>query len=97
MSAFASSCWRSSTTPVGLEPFWEWYEQLSKPMRAQATGPVLNKLRAFLLRRNVRAIVGQQRSSIDVTRLLGSFVVARVWQAALARAGRAVGRWSALT
>jgi hypothetical protein len=83
--------------PVGLEPFWEWYEQLSEPMRAQATGPVLNKLRAFLLRRNVRAIVGQQRSSIDVTRLLGSFVVARVWQAALARAGRAVGRWSALT
>jgi hypothetical protein len=98
--------------PVGLEPFWEWYEQLSEPMRAQATGPVLNKLRAFLLRRNVRAIVGQQRSSIDVTRvldqgrlllvrvpkgtlgedtsrLLGSFVVARVWQAALARAGRA--------
>ncbi|MDX6667363.1 MAG: hypothetical protein QOK04_743 [Solirubrobacteraceae bacterium] len=67
-------------------------------MRAQATGPVLNKLRAFLLRRNVRArFVGQQRSSIDVTRLLGSFVVARVWQAALARAGRAVGRWSALT
>jgi hypothetical protein len=97
--------------PVGLEPFWEWYEQLSEPMRAQATGPVLNKLRAFLLRRNVRAIVGQQRSSVDVTRvldqgrlllvrvpkgtlgedtsrLLGSFVVARVWQAALARAGR---------
>ena len=98
--------------PVGLEPFWEWYEQLSEPMRAQATGPVLNKLRAFLLRRNVRAIVGQPRSSVDVTRvldqgrlllvrvpkgtlgedtsrLLGSFVVARVWQAALARAGRA--------
>jgi DNA polymerase III delta prime subunit len=97
--------------PVGLEPFWEWYEQLSEPMRAQATGPVLNKLRAFLLRRNVRAIVGQPRSSVEVTRvlddgrlllvrvpkgtlgedtsrLLGSFVVARVWQAALARAGR---------
>src|SRR5438132_6725427 len=97
--------------PVGLEPFWEWYEQLAEPMRAQATGPVLNKLRAFLLRRNVRAIVGQQRSSIDVTRvldqgrlllvrvpkgtlgedtsrLLGPFVVARVWQAALARASQ---------
>ena len=96
--------------PVGLEPFWEWYERLSaKPMRAQATGPVLNKLRAFLLRRPVRAIVGQPRSSVDVarvldqgrlllvrvpkgtlgedtSRLLGSFVVARVWQAALARA-----------
>src|SRR5204863_7485854 len=97
--------------PVGLEPFWEWYEQLSEQLRAQATGPVLNKLRAFLLRRNVRAIVGQPRSSVDVarvldqgrlllvrvpkgtlgedtSRLLGSFVVARVWQAALARAGQ---------
>jgi hypothetical protein len=97
--------------PVGLEPFWDWYEQLGESARAQATGPVLNKLRAFLLRRSVRAIVGQERSTIDVpacldhgrllllrlpkgtlgedtSRLLGSFVVARVWQAALARANR---------
>lgn len=97
--------------PVGLEPFWEWYDELGEAVRAQATGPVLNKLRAFLLRRPVRAIVGQERSTIDVagtldegglllvrvpkgtlgedtSRLLGSFVVARVWQAALARAGR---------
>jgi hypothetical protein len=98
--------------PVGLEPFWSWYEDLSEATRSQATGPVLNKLRAFLLRRPVRAIVGQPRSTIDVarclddgrlllvrvpkgtlgedtSRLLGSFVVARVWQAALTRAGRA--------
>jgi hypothetical protein len=97
--------------PVGLEPFWEWYDGLGDSVRAQTTGPVLNKLRAFLLRRPVRAIVGQQRSTIDVarcldqgrlllvrvpkgtlgedtSRLLGSFVVARVWQAALARAAR---------
>jgi hypothetical protein len=97
--------------PVGLEPFWEWYDGLGDAVRAQASGPVLNKLRAFLLRRPVRAIVGQQRSTIDVarclnegrlllvrvpkgtlgedtSRLLGSFVVARVWQAALARAAQ---------
>jgi hypothetical protein len=97
--------------PVGLEPFWESYNELGEAVRAQMTGPVLNKLRAFLLRRPVRAIVGQQRSTIDVarildqgrlllvrvpkgtlgedtSRLLGSFVVARVWQAALARAAR---------
>ncbi len=97
--------------PVGLEPFWEWYDGLGEAVRAQTTGPVLNKLRAFLLRRPVRAIVGQQDSTIDVarcldegrlllvrvpkgtlgedtSRLLGSFVVARVWQAALARAAR---------
>ena len=98
--------------PVGLEPFWDSYNQLGEAVRAQMTGPVLNKLRAFLLRRPVRAIVGQERSTIDVarildsgrlllvrvpkgtlgedtSRLLGSFVVARVWQAALARAAQA--------
>ena len=47
--------------PVGLEPFWEWYDSSPRPIRAQATGPVLNKLRAFLLRRPVRAIVGQEQ------------------------------------
>ena len=97
--------------PVGLEPFWEWYDGMGEAIRAQTTGPVLNKLRAFLLRRPVRALVGQQRSTIDVgrcldqgrlllvrvpkgtlgedtSRLLGSFVVARVWQAVLARAAQ---------
>jgi hypothetical protein len=97
--------------PVGLEPFWESYDGLGEAVRAQMTGPVLNKLRAFLLRRPVRAIVGQEHSTInvarcldqgrlllvrvpkgtlgeDTSRLLGSFVVARVWQAALARAGQ---------
>src|SRR5207253_1487588 len=51
--------------PVGLEPFWAWYDNQPDTMRAQATGPVLNKLRAFLLRRSVRAIVGQPHSTID--------------------------------
>jgi hypothetical protein len=97
--------------PVGVGSFWDWYEGLSEATQAQATGPVLNKLRAFLLRKSVRAIIGQPVSSIDIGRcldqgrlllvrlpkgtlgedtssLLGSFVVARTWQAALARAGR---------
>jgi hypothetical protein len=78
-------------------------------VRAQAIGPLLNKLRAFLLRGPVRAIVGQPRTTLDIpralnegrlllarlpkgtlgedtSRLLGSMIVARVWQAALARA-----------
>ncbi len=92
-----------------LGPFWEWYGEMSDPLRAQASGPLLNKLRAFLLRRPVRAIVGQSTTTLDVprainegrlllaklpkgtlgedtSRLLGSFLFARVWQAALARA-----------
>jgi hypothetical protein len=92
-----------------LAPFWEWYGELSDGLRAQVTGPLLNKLRAFLLRGPVRAIVAQPKTTLDIpraidggrlllaklskgtlgedtSRLLGSFVVARVWQAALARA-----------
>lgn len=92
-----------------LKPFWEWYGDLSDPLRGQVTGPLLNKLRAFLLRRPVRAIIGRSETTLDVgrcinegrfllcklakgtlgedtSRLLGSFVFARVWQAALARA-----------
>jgi hypothetical protein len=95
--------------PVGLGPFWEWYQGLSEGVRAQTIGPLLNKLRAFLLRGPVRAIVGQPKTTLDIprainegrlllarlpkgtlgedtSRLLGSMVVARVWQAALARA-----------
>jgi hypothetical protein len=92
-----------------LSGFWAWYEALSEPQQAQVVGPVMNKLRAFLLRGFVRKVVGHARSSFDMAedvldvglllvrvpkgilgdetaRLLGSLVVARVWQAATARA-----------
>lgn len=94
--------------PVGLEPFWGWYESLSPGERAQAIGPVLNKLRAFLLRRRVRNVIGQP-VGLDLDRalgegkivlvalakgllgeeaaaLMGSLVLARVWQAIQRRA-----------
>lgn len=45
--------------PIGLEPFWAWFEAISDAERNQAIAPVLNKLRPFLLRKSVRAIVGQ--------------------------------------
>jgi hypothetical protein len=45
--------------PIALEPFWAWFESISDAERQQAIAPVLNKLRPFLLRKSVRAIVGQ--------------------------------------
>jgi hypothetical protein len=45
--------------PIGLAPFWAWFEAISDAERQQAIAPVMNKLRPFLLRRSVRAIVGQ--------------------------------------
>ena len=97
--------------PIGLEPFWHEYEQMTNGQRLQATGPVLNKLRSVLLRRTVRNIMGQTRSTIDLaacmdqggillvslakgllgedtSRLLGAFLVARLWQTAMKRAAQ---------
>jgi hypothetical protein len=94
--------------PVGLGGFWSWYQQQSPATQGQMVGPIMTRLRAFLLRGFVRDVVGSARSSFDMAdvldggvllarlpkgllgddtaRLLGSFVVARVWQAATARA-----------
>ncbi|MCX4750597.1 type IV secretion system DNA-binding domain-containing protein [Kitasatospora sp. NBC_01287] len=88
--------------------FWTWYEQLSEPARAAATGPLMNKLRAFLLRPFVQHAIASGPSTFDLAdvldggialirlpkgvlgeetaRLLGSFVVAKTWQAASSRA-----------
>ena len=93
---------------VGLGGFWTSYEGMSEANRAQVIGPVMNKLRAFLLRDFVRQVVGRPDSSFDMgqvldggvclvrvpkgilgdetARLLGSFVVAKVWQTATHRA-----------
>lgn len=94
--------------PVGLGGFWTWYQAMSEANRSQVIGPVMNKLRAFLLRDFARNLVGVAASSFDMgavldggvclvrvpkgilgdesARLIGSFVVAKVWQAATARA-----------
>jgi hypothetical protein len=94
---------------TGLATFWNWFERIPEPQRAQHIAPLLNKLRAFLLRGPVRAIVGQSASRLDIpalldegglllvripkgtlgeetSRLLGAFVIARVWQACMRRA-----------
>jgi len=97
--------------PVGLKPFWQEYEAQTEGQRLQMVGPVLNKLRTFLMRPTVRNVLGQSRSTIDLrevidgggillvnlakgalgeetSRLVGSFVMSRIWQVALARASR---------
>jgi Type IV secretion-system coupling protein DNA-binding domain/TraM recognition site of TraD and TraG len=96
------------TDKVGLGGFWDAYEAMSEANRTQVIGPLMNKLRAFLMRDFVRQIVGRPDSSFDMghvldggvclvrvpkgilgeetARLLGSFVVAKVWQSATHRA-----------
>lgn len=54
---------------VAVGPFWAWYEELSDAERAQVIAPVMNKLRAFLLRPRVRAILGQADPRFDMVTL----------------------------
>ena len=45
--------------PLGIGSFWSWYEALSQEARLQVLAPVMNKLRSFLLRPDLRAVLGQ--------------------------------------
>jgi hypothetical protein len=100
--------------PAGLAGFWQWYDGLNPALRSQVIGPVLARLRAFLLRDFVKRTMRYPRSSFDMghvldggallvripkgqlgedtTRLLGSLILAQVWQAATARAAVAPER-----
>ncbi|WP_240763097.1 type IV secretory system conjugative DNA transfer family protein [Micromonospora sp. HM134] len=94
--------------PAGLSGFWQWYDSLNDSLRSQVIGPVLARLRSFLLRDFVRRTMRYPQSSFDMgkvldggvllvripkgvlgedtSRLLGSLILAQVWQAATARA-----------
>ncbi|WP_435825983.1 type IV secretory system conjugative DNA transfer family protein [Micromonospora zamorensis] len=95
--------------PAGLSGFWQWYDSLNDSLRSQVIGPVLARLRAFLLRDFVKRTMRYPKSSFDMgrvldggvllvripkgvlgedtSRLLGSLILAQVWQATTARAG----------
>ncbi|MDX3663670.1 type IV secretion system DNA-binding domain-containing protein [Streptomyces sp. ID05-26A] len=106
-SAFRSRVTAGVTDSV-LRGFWSWYEELTDSSRSQVISPLMNKLRAFLLRPFVRDAIAGGHSTVDMssvldggiclvripkgslgeetTRLVGSLVVARTWQATTARA-----------
>lgn len=45
--------------PVGLGPFWAQWEAMSPGQQAEAIGPVMSRLRQFLLRPGLRAVLDQ--------------------------------------
>ena len=55
---------------IGLAPFWGWYESLSASDRGQVIAPLMNKLRATLLRSRVRYCIGQSRPGLSIERVL---------------------------
>ncbi|MFJ9174918.1 type IV secretory system conjugative DNA transfer family protein [Streptomyces sp. NPDC102360] len=67
-----------------LRGFWAWYESMSEPSRAAVIGPVMNKLRAFLLRDFARRAIAAGPSTFDLTGVLdGGILLARLPKGAL--------------
>jgi len=57
------------TDEIALKPFWHWFESISEGERQQAIAPVMNKLRAFLLRPRMRAVIGQSQPRFDLAQV----------------------------
>jgi hypothetical protein len=68
--------------PLGLGGFWSGYEALSEPERQQAIAPALNRVRPFLLRPGLRAVIGQAKPRFHLNQL---FAERKVLLVSLAR------------
>ncbi len=57
---------------VALGPFWSWFDSISDEQRQQVIAPVMNKLRPFLLRPRLRAVLGQTRPGFELSQVFTS-------------------------
>lgn len=53
-----------------LAGIWAWFDEQTPAAQAEMVSPLVNKLAAFTLRRNVRAVVGQAEAPLDFSRAL---------------------------
>ena len=58
--------------PLGLAGFWGWFDELSPEQSAQVLAPVMNKLRTFVLRPDLRAVLGQTEPRFDLSEIFGA-------------------------
>ncbi|MBF6095733.1 type IV secretory system conjugative DNA transfer family protein [Nocardia cyriacigeorgica] len=70
---------RTIKDPV-LQGFWTSYDEMGEATRAQTIAPLLNKLRAFLLRPFVKAAIAAGPSTVDLAHVLdhGGICLARL-------------------
>ena len=63
---FRGNILKNISDPVGLDAFWAGFDAMSIPERNQVIAPVLNKLRQFLLRPELRAVLGQAEPKFNM-------------------------------
>lgn len=74
----------SAVTDPVLQGFWSWFDSLSDAAQAQATAPLMNKLRGFLLRPFVRDALAAGPSTVNLTDVLdGGVCLVRIPKGAL--------------
>ncbi|HEM3633233.1 TPA: type IV secretion system DNA-binding domain-containing protein [Streptococcus suis] len=66
---FRNQLLKNLKDPIGLESFWAWFELLSEAQRHQMLNPILNKFRQFLLRPQLRAMLGQAQPKFSLAEL----------------------------
>jgi hypothetical protein len=64
-----------SVTDEVLLGFWQWYDALSDPARAQVIAPLMNKLRGLLLRDFVRKSIAGGQSTVDMDEVLDGMIL----------------------
>ena len=70
--SFRNKLLRELKDPIGLESFWNWFELLSEAQRHQILNPILNKFRQFLLRPQLRAMLGQTNPNFSLAEIFKS-------------------------
>jgi len=59
----------SVTDKIGLAPYWAGFEAMNDGQRRQEIAPVMNKMRQFLLRPELRSVLGQSNPKFTLTDL----------------------------
>ena len=70
--SFRNKLLRELKDSIGLESFWNWFELLSEAQRHQMLNPILNKFRQFLLRPQLRAMLGQTNPNFSLAEIFKS-------------------------
>ena len=70
--SFRNKLLRELKGPIGLESFWNWFELLSEAQRHQMLNSILNKFRQFLLRPQLRTILGQTNPNFSLAEIFKS-------------------------
>lgn len=63
---FRRRCLAHIDDPIALGPFWAAFDNWSEGARTEAVAPLLNKVRPFLLRPNLRSVLGQAKPRFDI-------------------------------